>query len=135
MRTIRPGDEPDEPHDPGENGDKGAGASGRAGRHPESPLDDLFIVGAKYHEPSAAERAESAKAAERELKKAAKAHDKEIARTKRVLGGENKSARRGFSRRQHSDFSVASFERKNALIGLVVLAAISFGLSFTQFAH
>ncbi len=133
MSTTRPGDEPEDPDEPGERGergdDAGAAAGDRGRPQPESPLDDLFVVGAKYHEPSAAERAAAAKAAERDAKKAAKAHDKEIARTRRVLGGDNKRERHG------RGFSVASFERRNALIGFVLLVAISVALSFTAFAH
>ncbi len=134
VSTLRPDDEPDDPHGSGEQGSSGAEAGGRGGRpHPESPLDYLFIVGAKYHEPSAAERAAAAKAADRAQKKAAKENEKEIARTRRVLRGD-KPSRRGFSRHRN-DFSVTSYERKNALIGLVVLVAVSVALSFTQFAH
>ena len=126
MSATRPGgDEPNEPEEPGKPS---------SGRQPESPLDDLFIVGAKYHEPSAAERAAAAKEAERASKKAAKAHEKEIARTRKLLGGDNKPTRRGHERR-HRDFSVANFERRTALLGFLAIVAISVALSFTAFGH
>ncbi|HEY1740173.1 MAG TPA: hypothetical protein VGI86_15775 [Acidimicrobiia bacterium] len=132
MSTTRPGDEHDEPDDKGNDTPKSGDGGGRP--HPESPLDDLFVVGAKYHEPSAAERAAAARAQERESKKAAKAHDKEIARTRRVLDGDSKSGRRGRHHREH-DFSVASFERRTAVLGLLAMFVISVALSFTAFGH
>ncbi|HEY3832181.1 MAG TPA: hypothetical protein VGO03_07810 [Acidimicrobiia bacterium] len=132
MSTTRPGDEHEEPDDKGGDTPKSGTGGGRA--HPESPLDDLFVVGAKYHEPSAAERAAAARAQERDSKKAAKAHDKEIARTRRVLDGDNRTGRRGRQPRDH-DFSVASYERRTALYGLLGIVVVSVGLSFTAFGH
>ena len=67
------------------------------------------------------------------LKKANKAHDKEIARTKRVLGGDNSGRQSGRGRR--GEFSVASYERRTALLGFLAIVAISVALSFTAFAH
>ena len=132
VSTTRPGDEPEEPDDKGADTPKSPGSGG--GAHPESPLDDLFIVGAKYHEPSAAERDAAARAQERASKKAAKANEKEIARTRRVLDGDNRSSRRGRQHRDH-DFSVASFERRTAFLGLLAMIGLSIALSFTAFGH
>jgi hypothetical protein len=132
VSTTRPGDEHEEPDDKGSDSPKPDDKGARP--HPESPLDDLFVVGAKYHEPSAAERAAAARAQERESKKAAKANEKEIARTRRVLDGDNRSGRRGRQHRDH-DFTVASFERRTALLGLLGIIVISVALSFTAFGH
>ena len=59
VSTTRPGDEPDGPddkHGDDKHGDDKGGdaksAGDRGGAHPESPLDDLFIVGAKYRSPA-----------------------------------------------------------------------------------
>jgi hypothetical protein len=129
VSTTRP---PDESPDDSSDDDERAGRA-RDHRPSDSPLDDLFIVGAKYHEPSAAERAAAAKAQERAAKKANKANEKEIARTRRVLGGDNsgRHARRG----RRNEFSVASYERRTALLGFLAIIAISVALSFTAFAH
>jgi hypothetical protein len=43
---------------------------------PSSPLDDLFVAGARYHEPSAQEREQQAKEFQRRGKEAAKANAK-----------------------------------------------------------
>ncbi len=96
-----------------------------------SPLDELFVVGAKYHEPSAAEREAAAKAAERDNKKAAKAREKEIERTRRVLEGGNRHP----GRRERAEPTVASHDRRVAAIGFSVMVALSVVLSFTAFGH
>jgi hypothetical protein len=130
VSTTRPGDEGDEREGHDDEARGGSRREDRERKRPDSPLDDLFVVGAKYHEPSAAERAAAAKAAERESKKAAKANEKEIARTRRVLDGDHPR----HQRRQH-DFSAASIERRGALLGFAVLVVISAALSFTPFGH
>jgi hypothetical protein len=54
---------------------------------PDSPLDDLFVEGAKYREPSAAERAAWAKQQRKELDEAKKRREKEERQAKRARPG------------------------------------------------
>jgi hypothetical protein len=134
VSTTQPGDTPDEPEEPGK-GERGA-SNNPGPSSSDSPLDDLFIVGAKYHEPSAAEREAAAKAAERANKKAMKAHEKEIARTRKVLGGDSdKGGRHRRHRRDRGDFSASNVERRTALLGLLAIVVLSVALSFTAFGH
>src|SRR3954451_1184773 len=137
MRPDGEPEEPEEPNAPAGNSEPGATKEPQhnepAPSHPDSPLDDLFIVGAKYHEPSAAEREAAAKAAERASKKAAKANEKEIERTRRVLEG---GGDKGRHRRQRDDeFNTSHVERRTALLGFLGLVMLSVALSFTAFGH
>ena len=93
------------------------------------PLDELFIVGAKYHEPSAAEREAAAKEAQREAKKLEKQRQKDIERTKRVLGGGGGDQPR-FGRSPSDD---VSYNNRTATIGLVVIVVVAALLSQTSF--
>lgn len=92
------------------------------------PLDELFIVGAKYHEPTAAERAEAAKRSDKERKKADAAREKEIAHTRKVLGLD------GHSGRSSSGPTIGAYDKRNSLIAFSGLLIAALLLSFTAFA-
>lgn len=84
----------------------------------EHPLDELFIVGAKYHEPSAAERARAARDAEKRARDAEKERKKRVRHTKRVLGGGDD--RRGMRGEPHE-----GYDKRTALIGFAVLVVLA----------
>ena len=107
---------------PGSNDDNDDGSS--------HPLDELFIVGAKYHEPSAAEREAAALQAEKDAKKLHKQRKKEIDHTRRVLSG-GEEARFG-----RSSFGESiGYDRRNAFIGLAGVVGVAVLLSFTTFVR
>lgn len=88
------------------------------------PLDELFVVGAKYHEPTAAERAAAAKRAEKEHEKTEKQRAKDIAHTRKVLGLDGHTSRGGTDR---------PYDRRNTAIafgGLVLFAALLATMGF-----
>ena len=86
---------------------------------PFKRLDEMFVGEARYHEPSAAERASAAREAQRKAEREERERAKEIARTRRVLGG---------------DAEPAGYDKRTAVLGWIALAAIAVVLSFTAFA-
>ncbi len=98
----------------------------RSGSADESPddrrpsLDDLFVGEARFHEPTAAERAAAARRAEHDAKREARRRAREVEHTRRVLGG---------------DDSERSYDRRTAAIGFGVMLALAVVLSVTPFAH
>lgn len=108
------------PRGPGSNDDPNDGSA--------HPLDELFIVGAKYHEPSAAEREAAARQAEKAAKKNEKDRKKEIERTRRVLSG-GEEARFGRSNYGES----TGYDRRNFAIGMAAALGIAMLLSLTSF--
>ena len=90
------------------------------------PLDELFVVGAKYHEPSAAEREAAARQAEKDAKKRDKQRQKEIDQTRRVLKGSDEPR---FGRSDHTQ--QAHYDKRVAVIGLGAMMALAVLLSFT----
>jgi hypothetical protein len=87
--------------------------------HDPSPLDELFIVGAQYHEPSAAERARAAREAEQRAARERKARSKRVKHTRRVLqGGAN-----------------TGFDHRTALIGFGVVVVVATLLAETGIWH
>jgi hypothetical protein len=112
LACMAAGSRPDRPDD----GNRGDG---------EHPLDELFIVGAKYHEPSAAEREAAARAAEKRAREEEKARRKRVKHTKNVLEG------RG-DRRERADQG-AGYDGKVALIGFCVMLALAFVLASVGF--
>jgi hypothetical protein len=87
----------------------------RPGDDDPSPLDELFIVGAKYHEPSAAERARAAREAAERAKRERKARDKRVKHTRQVLQGGGAS----------------TFDKRTAVIGLGVIVVVATVLAQT----
>jgi hypothetical protein len=98
----------------------------------EHPLDDLFVVGAQYHEPSAAERAKAARDAQLRAQREEKERAKRVKHTRRTLEG-------GGRRRHASSGDVpvggAAYDRKTALIGLGVIVAVATVLAQTGVFH
>lgn len=90
-----------------------------------SPLDDVFVEGARFREPSAAERARAAREAEHRAKREQRQRNKRVAHTRRVLGG---GGRHGVS-------GGAVYDKRVALIALGVMLGVSVLLSQTAFAH
>ena len=82
----------------------------------DSPLDDLFVGGAKYHEPSAADRAKAAREAEQRAQREQKERKKRVAHTRRVLQGGG-----------------ATYDKRVAWISLGVMLALAVVLSQTGF--
>ena len=76
--------------------------------HDDHPLDELFVVGAQYHEPSAAERAQAARDAEHRAKEESKRREKRVKHTRRALEGGG-----------------PSYDRRTAVIGLAVIVALA----------
>jgi hypothetical protein len=99
---------PDDSHDSHEN------------PHDPSPLDELFIVGAQYHEPSAAERARAAREAEQRAARERKARSKRVKHTRRVLQGGAASS---------------GFDHRTALIGFGVVVVVATLLAETGIWH
>ena len=85
-----------------------------------SPLDELFIVGAQYHEPSAAERARAAREAEKRAERERKARQKRVKHTRRVLQGGGTGT---------------SFDHRTALIGFGAIVVIATLLAETGIWH
>ena len=92
------------------------------------PLDELFIVGAKYHEPSAAEREAAARLAEKAAKKREKQRKKEVDHTRRVLSGSEEAR---FGRSSYGES--AGYDRRNFAIGMAAALGIAMLLSLTSF--
>lgn len=89
---------------------------------PDDPfkrLDEMFVGEARYHEPSAAERAAAARDAKRQAERDERARAKEIARTRRILSG---------------DADSGGFDKRTAMLGWIAIAAIAVVLAFTPFA-
>lgn len=107
---------------------RGTGSSDDPNEGSAHPLDELFIVGAKYHEPSAAEREAAARQAEKESKKREKQRKKEIEHTRRVLSG-GEEARFGRSSYDQSP----GYSRRNAALGFAAALGVAILLSFTSF--
>src|SRR5262249_2517223 len=93
------------------------------GDTPNSPLDDLFVVGARYHEPTAAERDRAARDARKQAERDEKERQKRVRHTRRVLGGDTRRA------------PSADYDRRVALIGLGVSLGCAVLRSFTAFGH
>ncbi len=89
------------------------------------PLDELFIVGAKYHEPTAAERSAAARRSDQERKKRDKLRDKEVAHTRKVLGLDGGASSRGSTDAQYNPRTAAI-----AFAAMLVVAAL---LTLTPF--
>ena len=102
---------------------------------PNHPLDELFIVGAKYHEPSAAEREAAARQAEKDAKREAQRRQKEVEHTRRVLKGEGapRFARSAGARAMGGGAPDASYDRRNAIIGFSAILALSVLLGSMRF--
>ena len=93
----------------------------------DSALDELFIVGAKYHEPSAAERAATAKRAALTAKANEKQRQKDIRHTRGVLEGHGHA--------RQSAAPTVPYDKRVALIAIGVIGAIAVVLSQTPFGH
>ncbi len=95
----------------------------------DHPLDELFIVGAQYHEPSAAEREKAAREAQRRAQREEKERAKRVKHTRRTLEGGGHASRRG------SNDTGATYDRKTALVGLGVIVVLATLLSQTGVFH
>ena len=93
---------------------------------PDSPLDDLFVVGAKFHEPSAKEREAAAREAARRAKQEEKERQKRVKHTREVLEGH-----RGSEARARFGHMSGAYDRRTALIGFASMAALAVVLSMT----